>query len=67
MRGRLAEAAKVLDAGVEAARLAGITQSLAWMLRNRSWLSMASGDVVRSARCWPRRRSRSRTSSTRAS
>ena len=27
MRGRLAEAAKVLDAGVEAARLAGITQS----------------------------------------
>ena len=45
MRGRLAEAAKMLDAGVEAARLAGITQSLAWMLRNRSWLSVASGDV----------------------
>ena len=46
MRGRLAEAAKILDAGVEAARLAGITQSLAWMLRNRSWLSIASGDVA---------------------
>ena len=45
MRGRLAEAAKVLDAGVEAARLAGITQSMAWMLRNRSLLSVAAGDI----------------------
>jgi len=45
MRGRLEEAAKVLDAGVEAARLAGITQSMAWMLRNRSLLSAVAGDL----------------------
>ncbi|MDA0160159.1 AAA family ATPase [Solirubrobacter ginsenosidimutans] len=45
MRGRLDEAAAVLDGGVEAARLAGITQSMAWMLRNRSWLSLAIGDT----------------------
>jgi DNA-binding NarL/FixJ family response regulator len=45
MRGRLGEAAKVLDAGVEAARLAGITQSMAWMLRNRALLSMVAGDL----------------------
>jgi predicted ATPase len=45
MCGRLGEAANVLDAGVEAARLAGITQGMAWMLRNRSLLSMAVGDV----------------------
>jgi hypothetical protein len=30
MRGRLGEAASVLDAGLEAARLAGITQSTSW-------------------------------------
>jgi len=46
MRGRLGEAAKVLDAGVEAARLAGITQSMAWMLRNRSVLSVMEGDLA---------------------
>jgi tetratricopeptide (TPR) repeat protein len=45
MRGRLSEAAEVLDAGVEAARLAGITQSMAWMLRNRSLLSALAGDL----------------------
>ena len=45
MRGRLSEAAEVLDAGVEAARLAGITQSMAWMLRNRSLLSAMAGDL----------------------
>ena len=39
MRGRLAEATAILDAGVEAARLAGITQSMAWMLRNRALLA----------------------------
>ena len=66
IRGRLADAARVLDAGVEAARLAGIVQSLAWMLRNRSWLSVAAGDPRGRSR-WPRRRWRSRTSSTRAS
>ena len=45
MRGRLDEAAKVLDDGVEAARLAGITQSMAWMLRNRALLSVVAGDL----------------------
>jgi len=45
LRGRLSEAAEVLDAGVEAARLAGITQSMAWMLRNRSLLSALAGDL----------------------
>jgi len=45
MRGRLAEAATILDAGVEAARLAGITQSMAWMLRNRALLALLEGDV----------------------
>ena len=45
MRGRLAEAAKVLDDGVEAARLGGITQSMAWMLRNRALLSVVAGDL----------------------
>ena len=45
MRGRLGEAAKVLDDGVEAARLVGITQSMAWMLRNRALLSVVAGDL----------------------
>ena len=45
MRGRLAEATAILDAGVEAARLAGITQSMAWMLRNRALLALMEGDV----------------------
>jgi DNA-binding CsgD family transcriptional regulator/tetratricopeptide (TPR) repeat protein len=46
MRGRLGEAAKVLDDGVEAARLVGITQSMAWMLRNRALLSAVAGDLA---------------------
>jgi ATP/maltotriose-dependent transcriptional regulator MalT len=45
MRGRLAAAAKVLDAGLEAARLARITQSTAWMLRNQALLALAIGDA----------------------
>jgi len=45
MRGRLAEAATILDDGVEAARLAGITQGMAWMLRNRALLSTMSGEL----------------------
>ncbi|WP_028063190.1 helix-turn-helix transcriptional regulator [Solirubrobacter soli] len=45
LRGRLAEAADVLDAGLEAARLAGVTQSTAWMLRNRALLAVATGDA----------------------
>ena len=43
MRGRLAQAAEVLDDGVEAGRLSGVTQALAWALRNRSLLSAAEG------------------------
>ena len=35
----------MLDAGLEAARLAGITQSTAWMLRNRALLAVAVGDA----------------------
>ena len=45
LRGRLGDAANVLDAGLEAARLAGITQSTAWMLRNRALLAVAVGDA----------------------
>ena len=45
MRGRLDEAAKVLDDGVEAGRLSGITQSMAWTLRNRALLSVVAGDL----------------------
>jgi len=45
MRGRLAEAATVLDDGVEAGRLGGITQSMAWALRNRALLSAVAGDL----------------------
>ena len=45
MRGRLDEAAKVLDDGIEAGRLSGITQSMAWTLRNRALLSVVAGDL----------------------
>ena len=45
MRGRLAQAAEVLDDGVEAGRLSGVTQALAWALRNRSLLASAEGHV----------------------
>ena len=51
MRGRLGEAAKVLDGGVEAARLAGVTQGMAWMLRNRVLRSRSlTGDLDGRAR-----------------
>ena len=43
MRGRLAQAAEVLDDGVEASRLSGVTQGLAWALRNRSLLAAVEG------------------------
>ena len=59
LRGRLGDAANVLDAGLEAARLAGITQSMAWMLRNRALLAVAVGDARARSR-WPRRRWSSR-------
>jgi DNA-binding NarL/FixJ family response regulator/tetratricopeptide (TPR) repeat protein len=45
MRGRLREAADVLDDAVEAGRLGGITQSMAWALRNRALLSAVAGDL----------------------
>jgi DNA-binding NarL/FixJ family response regulator len=45
MRGRIAEAAKVLDDGMEAARLGGIVQARAWALRNRALLSTVTGDL----------------------
>jgi ATP/maltotriose-dependent transcriptional regulator MalT len=44
LRGRLARSAEVLDAGLEAARLAGVTQGTAWMLRNRALLALTAGD-----------------------
>jgi len=45
MRGRLAEAAEVLDGGVEAARLADIVQAKAWSLFNRSMAALFTGEV----------------------
>jgi tetratricopeptide (TPR) repeat protein len=43
--GRLDEALDLLDGAIEAARLAGNAQSLAWTLLNRSWTAMVSGDL----------------------
>jgi ATP/maltotriose-dependent transcriptional regulator MalT len=45
MRGRLADAAELFEAGVEAARLSGIAQAVAWSLINRSLAATAAGDV----------------------
>ena len=45
MRGRLTEAADVLDGGVEAARLADIVQAKAWSLFNRSMAALFAGEV----------------------
>ena len=45
MRGRFTEAAEVLDGGVEAARLADITQAKAWSLFNRSMAALFAGEV----------------------
>jgi ATP/maltotriose-dependent transcriptional regulator MalT len=45
MRGRLAEAAEVLDGGVEAARVADIVQAKAWSLFNRSMAALFAGEV----------------------
>jgi DNA-binding NarL/FixJ family response regulator len=44
-RGRLAEAAEVLDAAIEAARVAGNRQGLAWNLLNRCYMASRTGDV----------------------
>ena len=45
VRGKLAEAADLLDRGVEAARLLDNTQALVWNLFNRSVVALAVGDV----------------------
>jgi DNA-binding CsgD family transcriptional regulator/tetratricopeptide (TPR) repeat protein len=44
-QGRLAEAKEHLDGAIEAARLAGTTQSLAWALMNCAWATMLTGDL----------------------
>ena len=45
MRGRLAESAELLEGAVEAARLSGHAQELAWNLLNRSHTALQMGDV----------------------
>jgi DNA-binding CsgD family transcriptional regulator len=45
VRGKLAEAADLLDGGTEAARLLGNTHALVWNLFNRSFVALATGDV----------------------
>ena len=44
-RGKLAEAAELLDGGVEAARLLGNTHALVWNLTGRSSVALPMGDV----------------------
>jgi DNA-binding NarL/FixJ family response regulator len=44
-RGKLAEAAEVLDGGIEAARLLGNTHALVWSLSGRSSAALRMGDV----------------------
>ena len=43
--GRLREAAELLDAAIEAARLSGNTQALAWVLFCRSFVAVPTGDA----------------------
>ena len=43
--GRLAESAELLDGAVEAARLTGNVQALAWSLLNRSFAALMAGDL----------------------
>ncbi len=45
VRGKLAEGSDLLDGGIEAARLLGNTQALAWNLFNRSVFALAAGDL----------------------
>ena len=45
MRGRLADSAELLDGAIEAARLSGDAQALAWNLLNRSHTALQMGDV----------------------
>ena len=44
-QGRVSESAEVLDGAVEAARLVGNVQGLAWNLFNRSFAAFAAGDI----------------------
>ena len=44
-RGKLVEAAELLDGGIEAARLLGNTHALVWTLMGRSAAALRSGDV----------------------
>ena len=45
MVGRLAEAAELLDAAIEAARLSGNPQALAWALFCRAFVAVPAGDI----------------------
>jgi ATP/maltotriose-dependent transcriptional regulator MalT len=45
VQGRPVEAGELFDGAVEAARLTGNVQSLAWHLGNRSFAALASGDL----------------------
>jgi ATP/maltotriose-dependent transcriptional regulator MalT len=51
MRGRLAEAAELLDAVVEAARLPGYLEVLGWSLMSRSLAATAAGDTGTALAC----------------
>ena len=51
MRGRLVEAADLLDAGVEAARLPGYPEVLGWSLTSRSLAATAAGDTATALAC----------------
>jgi ATP/maltotriose-dependent transcriptional regulator MalT len=50
-QGRVAEAGEALEGAVEAARLLGNTQGLAWNLFNRSDAALAAGDVDLALAC----------------
>jgi DNA-binding NarL/FixJ family response regulator len=45
IRGKLSEAAELLDAAIEEARLLGNTEALAWSLFNRSSVALAAGEL----------------------
>jgi ATP/maltotriose-dependent transcriptional regulator MalT len=45
VRGKLAEATELLDGAIEAARLLGNREALAWSLFNRSVIALAVGDL----------------------
>jgi DNA-binding NarL/FixJ family response regulator len=51
VRGRLAEAAELIDGGVESSRLANNVQDLAWRLHIRSSAALAAGDLDTALRC----------------